>query len=158
MTDVVPVFKKDNKEHAENYGPTSLLCLVSKVMEHCVFNSIKDRVYHLINSSQDGFITGQSCLTHLVEVFDFIGSQLHNGGQDDVTYLDISKAFDKVSHCKLVRKLCDYGFGGKLLACLESYLYDRMQRVKAFGVNSQALAMASGVPQGSILGPMQFLL
>ena len=158
MTDVVPVFKKDNKEHAENYGPISLLCLVSKVMEHCVFNSIKDRVYHLINSSQDGFITGQSCLTHLVEVFDFIGSQLHNGGQVDVMYLDMSKAFDKVSHCKLVRKLFDYGFGGKLLACLESYLYDRMQRVKAFGVNSQALAMASGVPQGSILGPMQFLL
>ena len=86
---MVPVFKKDNKEHAENYRPISLLCLGSKVMERCVFNSIKDRVYSLIDSSQRGFITGRSCLTQLVEVLDFIGSQLNNGDQVDVIYLDM---------------------------------------------------------------------
>ena len=70
----------------------------------------------------------------------------------------MSKAFEKVSHRKLLRKLRDYGFGGKLLAWFESYLYDRMHRVTAFGVNSQALPVTSEVPQGFILRPMLFLL
>ena len=116
LANVVPVFKKDNKEYAENYRPISLLCLVSKVIERCALNSIKDRVYSLIDSSQHGFITGRSCVTQLVEVLDYIGSQLDNGGQVDVIYLDMSKAFDKVSHRKLLRKLRDYGFSGNLLA------------------------------------------
>ena len=81
-----------------------------------MFNSIKDRVYSLIDSSQHGFITGRSCVTQLVEVLDYNGSQLDKGGQVDVVYLDMSKAFDKVSYRKLLRKLRDYGFSGKLLA------------------------------------------
>ena len=126
---MVPVFKKDSKELAENYRPISLLYLVSKVMERCVFNSIKVRVHSLIDSSQHRFITGRSCVTQLVEILDFIGSQLDNGGQVHVIYLDMSKAFDKVCHRRLLRKLRDYRFGGKLLAWLQSYLHDRMQRV-----------------------------
>ena len=116
LANEVPVFKKDNKEYAENYWPISLLWLISKVMERCVFNSIKDRVYSMIDSSEQGFITGRSCVTQLVEVLDYIGSRLDNGGQVDVIYLDMSKAFDKVSHRKLLRKLRDCGFNGKLLA------------------------------------------
>ena len=85
-------------------------------------------------------------MTQLVEVLDFISSQLHNGGQVDVIYLDMSQAFDKVSHGKLFKKLRDYGFGVRLLAWSESYLYDRKKRVTAFGMNLQALAVTSGVP------------
>ena len=156
LANVVPVFKRENKEYVENYKPILLLCLVSKKMEHCVFNSIKYHVYSLIDSSQHGFITGRSCVTQLVEVLDYIGSQLHNGGQVDVIYLDMSKACDKVSHRKLLRKLRDYRFGGKLLDWLESYFHDQMQRVMTLGVNSQDLPVTSGVLQGSILGPCYF--
>ena len=73
LANVVPVFKKDNKEYAENYRPISFLYLVSKVMERCVFNSIKHHAYSLIDSSQHGFITGRSCVTQLLEVLDYIG-------------------------------------------------------------------------------------
>ena len=156
LANVVPVFKKDDKEYVENYRSISLLCLVSKVMENCVFNPIKDHVYSLIDSSQHGFITGRSCVTQLVEVLDHISSQLDNGGQVDVIYLDMSKACDKVSYRKLLRKLCDYGFSGKLLDWLESYLHDRRQRVMALGVNLQALPVTLGVPQEPILGPCYF--
>ena len=81
LANVVPVFKKDNKEYAENYRPISLLCLVSKVIERCALNSIKDRVYSLIDSSQHGFITGRSRVTQLVELLDYIGSQRDNGAR-----------------------------------------------------------------------------
>lgn len=158
LANVVPVFKKNNKEYAENYRPISSLYLVSKVMKCCMFNSIKDRMYSLIDSSQHSFITGWLYMAQLVEVLDYIGSQLNNRGQVDVIYLDLSTACDKVSHRKLLRKLCDYGFSGKLLVWLESYLQDRMQRVTALRVNSQALPVTPGVSQGSILGLMLFLL
>ena len=154
---MVPVFKNENKEHAENYRPTSLLCLVSKIFERCVFNSISNRVYSLIDSSQDGFIRRRSCLTQLVEVLDFVGSQLHNGGQVDVIYLDLSKAFDKVSHCKLLNKLHDYGFGGKLLAWFESCLSVRSY-AEGNSIRSELAASCSdiGVPQGRYWAPCCF--
>lgn len=154
MTDVVPVFKDENKEHAENYRPVSLLCLVSKILERCVFNSIKDGVYSLIDSSQDGFIRRRLCLTQLVEVLDFMGSQLHNGGQVNVIYLDLSKAFDKVSHCKLLNKLHDYGFGGKLLDWFESCLSVRSD-AGGNGIRSELTASRSdiGSPSGVHIGP-----
>ena len=138
LANVVPVLKKDNKKYAENYRPISLLCMVFKEMERCVFNSTKDHVYGLIESSQHGFIT---------VVRDAVGRgtrlhrpQLDNRGQVDVIHIDMSKAFDKVTHRKLHRKLRDYGFSGKLLVWLESYLHDRMQRLTALGVNLPTLA------------------
>ena len=95
LANIVPVYKKDNKEYVENYRPNSLLYLVSKVTERCLFNAIKDQVC-LVGSFQHTFIAKRSCVTQLVEVFYLIGSQLHKGGQVDIIYLDMSKAFDKV--------------------------------------------------------------
>ena len=101
----MPVHKKSAKYHVENYRPISLFPIVSKVFERCVLNSIKDHLYHVISPKQHGFCTGRSCVTNLLEAFDHIGSLLDSGSQVDTIYLDMSKAFDKVSHRLLVHKL-----------------------------------------------------
>ena len=92
----------------------------------------------------------RSCVTQLVEVFDLIGSQLDKGGggggQVEIIYLDMSKAFDKVSHRKLLSLLQQHGFGGNLLAWSDSYPLNRLQRVTELGVSSNALPVTSGVP------------
>ena len=96
LANVVPVYKKGDKEFVENYRPISLLPLVSKVLERCVFNNVKEHVFSQIKSYQHGFIPGRNCVTQLIDVFDKIGSQLDSGKQIDVAYLDLSKAFDKL--------------------------------------------------------------
>ena len=143
LANIVPVYKKENKEYIENYPPISLLCLVSKVMERCLFNAIKDQFYILVGSCQHGFMAKRSCVTQLVEVYCLIGSQLDKGGQVDFIFLDISKAFDKVSHRKLLTLLQEHGFGGNLLAWFDFYLQNRLHRVTALVVSSEALPVTS---------------
>ena len=115
LANVVHVHKKGAKDRVENYRPISLLPIVSKVFERCVLNSIKDHLYHVISPKQHGFCTGRSCVTNLLEAFDHMGSLLDSGGQVDTIYLDMSKAFDKVSPRRFVHKLIQAGMGGNLL-------------------------------------------
>ena len=114
-----------------------------------MFNAINDQVYSLVGSCQHGFMAKRSCVVQLVEVFDLIGSHLEKvegEGQVEIIYLDMSKAFDKTSHRKLLTLLQQNGFGGNLLAWSDFYLHSRLQRVTELGVSSNALPVTSGVP------------
>lgn len=156
---IVPVFKKGDKQSVQNYRPISLLPAVSKVMERLIFNHLYPFLECKIHPLQHGFMKGRSCCTQLLKVYHEIGSILDKGGQIDVIFLDFSKAFDCVPHNLLLYKLESfYGISGNMLEWFRDYLTDRKQKVLVENVCSEFEAVTSGVPQGSILGPLMFLL
>ena len=158
LANIVPVFKKGKREHVKNYRPISLLPIISKVIERCVLSGLRDDLYHRINPVQYGFLPGRSCVTQLTAILDYIGAQPDSGKQTDVVYLDMSKVFDKVDHALLLEKLYHFNIFGNLHSWFRSYLRGRKQRVTVLGAASQDLEVTSRVPQGSLLGPLLFLI
>ena len=157
---VSPLYKKGDRAKAVNYRPVALTSHIIKIYERILRETmvkfIEDN--EILCNNQHGFRSGRSCLTQLLSHFDDVMVGLTNGADTDAIYLDYAKAFDKVDHRLLIRKLQRYGFHDRIITWIESFLTDRSQHVVLNGISSFAAAIISGVPQGSVLGPLLFIL
>ena len=157
---VTPVFKKHDRSLAANYRPISLTCIVCKLLEHIISTNIHAHLenYGILHNAQHGFRKRRSCETQLINTVHNFASALNNREQIDAILLDMSKAFDTVPHERLCHKLSLYGIRGTTLRWIRSFLTGRTQKVILNGQESRTTKVSSGVPQGSVLGPLLFII
>ena len=157
QSNIIPIHKGGSKEPS-NYRPISLTSIPCKMTEHMVVKELNRKLDIILSNKQHGFRTGLSCETQLVMTYHKICKQIDLGKTVHSLVLDFRKAFDMVPHGLIVKKLIMHGFDNCLIRWITNFLASRQQRVLVRGFESTRVAVTSGVPQGSVIGPKLFLL
>jgi Reverse transcriptase (RNA-dependent DNA polymerase) len=157
-TIITPIFKSGDIHNVCNYRPISKLSCFGKLLEKIVTDQLSSLLRKYIIPNQHGFLSKKSVETNLLHFTNFITRSMEDNCQTDTIYTDFSKAFDKISHSILIHKLRNVGIHGDLHRWLSSYITNRSQAVKINNKISGFKNVPSGVPQGSHLGPLLFLL
>jgi len=157
---IVPIYKSDDKKTISNYRPISVLPAFSKILERLIYNRLLDFInkHEILSKNQYGFRQNISTSMALIDLVDQISTSMENNEFTLGIFLDLAKAFDTVNHDILLEKMSHYGIRGLPHNWFKSYLTNRCQYVYLNGINSNKLPVTCGIPQGSILGPLLFLL
>lgn len=158
LAHMYPVHKKGSKRDVDNYRGITSLTAISKLFELIIMEPLLSHCKHVLSPDQHGFTAGRSTSTNLLCLTSHITQSMIERAQTDVIYTDLSAAFDKLNHAIAIAKLDRYGIGGSLLAWFRSYLTDRQLIVTIGDCKSNCFNATSGIPQGSHLGPLIFLL
>ena len=157
---VTPLFKQGEASDLNNYRPISVISVIAKVFERIVCDQLYNFLSNedIISTHQSGFRSSHSTLTALLEATDNWVFKIDRGNVNAVVFLDLKKAFDTVDHDILLSKMNLYGIQGIALDWFRSYLTNRTQRCLVNGSLSRICSLKCGVPQGTILGPLLFLI
>lgn len=157
---VVPIFKKGNKKVCANYRPISIVPVLSKLLELAFKSRLEKYLekYSILNPGQYGFRSNKSTVKALTDLYTFVTDELERGNLVAGEFLDLTKAFDCVSHEILHDKLESYGIRGPALSFIDNFLRSRYQAVQGEDIMSDLRLVEYGVPQGSILGPILFII
>ena len=157
---VSPIYKKSDKRLMKNYRPVSLLNIMLELLEKCMYRALYDHFIKFLTRSQHGFVKNRSFVTNTLSFLKEIYKEIDKNAENHAIafYTDFSKAFDKVPHYEILKKICNTGVGGCFLEIISDYLSNRKQFVRADNFSSETLEITNGVPQGSLIGPFYFCI